>query len=137
MTLRLNPYLQFGTDAREAMTFYADVLGGHLEIMPFSTFGDPSAPEADLVMHAMLQTPGGLTLMASDSPPGMDVAPGSAHSVSLSGDEAEVLRGCWERLTEGATITMPLEKQMWGDEFGSLVDRFGVQWMVNIAAPPA
>jgi len=54
-------------------------------------------------------------------------------SISLSGDDSDALRGYWEKLSEGAQVTMPLEKQMWGDEFGMLTDRFGMQWMVNIA----
>ena len=54
-------------------------------------------------------------------------------SISLSGDDADELRRFWQGLSEGAEVTMPLEKQMWGDEFGMLTDRFGMQWMVNIA----
>ncbi|PRY18830.1 3-demethylubiquinone-9 3-methyltransferase [Pseudosporangium ferrugineum] len=83
----------------------------------------------------MLETPGGLTLMASDTPPGMEVVPGSAISVSLSGDDADELKGYWEKLSEGGAVSVPLEKQMWGDEFGTCRDRFGVDWMVNITAP--
>ena len=58
--------------------------------------------------------------------------------VSLSGDD-DALRRSWEGLAEGGTVTMPLEKQMWGDEYGQLVDRFGISWMVNIGTgePPA
>ncbi|WP_411157593.1 VOC family protein [Nocardia farcinica] len=59
--------------------------------------------------------------------------PGSSISVSLSGDDADRLRGWWNKLSEGGTVTVPLEKQMWGDEFGMCQDRFGVAWMVNIA----
>ena len=86
-------------------------------------------------MHAMLETGDGLALMASDPPPGMEVSPGSSISISLSGDEAERLRGYWAKLSDGGTVTVPLEKQMWGDEFGTCRDRFGVEWMVNIASP--
>ena len=70
--------------------------------------------------------------MASDMPPGMDYQPGNTISVSLSGDDDDRLRGYWEKLAAGGTVTMPLEKQMWGDEFGMVTDRFGVDWMVNI-----
>ncbi|MGL5863856.1 MAG: VOC family protein, partial [Phycicoccus sp.] len=58
--------------------------------------------------------------------------PGTNVHVSLGGDDPE-LRDYWQRLSDGATVTMPLERQMWGDEFGSLTDRFGIHWMVNIA----
>src|SRR5215211_7816717 len=56
-------------------------------------------------------------------------------AVSLSGDDADELRGYWEKLSSGGSVSVPLEKQMWGDEFGMCVDRFGVAWMVNITQP--
>jgi PhnB protein len=56
-------------------------------------------------------------------------------SVSLSGDDGDELHGYYEKLAEAGTVTMPLEKQMWGDEFGMVLDQFGVSWMINIAAP--
>ena len=74
-----------------------------------------------------------VTLMAADTPPGMDHNPGTNITVSLSGDDADDLRGYWEKLSAGGTVSVPLEKQMWGDEFGALKDRFGINWMVNIA----
>jgi PhnB protein len=67
----------------------------------------------------------------------MTVDKGAAVSISLSGDDSDELRRFWEGLSEGAEVTMPLEKQMWGDEFGMLTDRFGMQWMVNIAGAAA
>ena len=63
----------------------------------------------------------------------MDVTP-NGH-ISLSGDEAEVLHGYFAKLAEGGTVDVPLEKQMWGDEFGACRDRFGVSWMVDIHGP--
>jgi PhnB protein len=133
MTSRLNPYITFAGNAREAMEFYQSALGGELVVNTFGEFGD-SGPDADKVMHANLETPDGFTLMASDTPPGMDSASGGNNiSVSLSGDDADKLRGYWEQLTDGAEVTMPLERQMWGDDYGQLTDKFGIQWMVNIA----
>ncbi|MET1058641.1 MAG: VOC family protein [Nocardioides sp.] len=133
MASTLNPYFSFRDNAREAMEFYQSALGGDLETNTFGEYGDPDAPEANLIMHARLSTPAGFTLMGADTPPGMEHNPGSNITVSLSGDGAEELRGYWDKLGEGATVTVPLEKQMWGDEFGMLVDRFGIAWMVNIA----
>ncbi|MFI9402584.1 VOC family protein [Nocardia sp. NPDC052316] len=135
MTSRLNPYLTFGDTARAALEFYRDVFGGTLTISTFSEFSDQEAPGADLVMHGVLETPSGFTLMAADTPPGMEYAPGSSISISLSGADAAELHGYWDRLSEAGTVSVPLEKQMWGDEFGLCRDRFGVAWMVNIAAP--
>jgi PhnB protein len=55
-------------------------------------------------------------------------------SVSLSGDD-ESLREVYTKLSDAGTVTMPLEKQMWGDEFGMVTDQFGVSWMINITQP--
>ncbi|WP_155373447.1 VOC family protein [Catellatospora vulcania] len=133
MASRLNPYISFNGNAREAMEFYQGILGGNLTMSTFGEFGDKDAPYADQIMHAMLESDAGYTLMASDTPPGMAYHPGDNITVSLSGDDGDLLRGYWEKLTEGGAVGVPLEKQMWGDEFGALKDRFGVNWMVNIA----
>ena len=90
-------------------------------------------PDAQKIMHGQLETPAGYTLMASDTPAGMDRTVGTNMSVSLSGDDGDELRGYFTKLAEGGTVTMPLEKQMWGDVFGMVTDPFGVGWMVNIA----
>ena len=137
MSSRLNPYISFGDSAREAMTFYQEVFGGVLTLNTFGEYGDPAAPEAELVMHGQLETANGFTLMGADTPPGMDRQEGSSITISLSGEDAEELTGYWERLSQGAEVTMPLERQMWGDDYGQLTDRFGVQWMVNIAGTAA
>jgi PhnB protein len=71
--------------------------------------------------------------MGADTPVGMDHNPGTNITVSLSGDDAAELRRYWERLASGGTVSVPLEKQMWGDEFGMCVDKFGIGWMVNVA----
>ncbi|MET7804637.1 MULTISPECIES: VOC family protein [Micromonospora] len=137
MTSRLNPYLSFRDNAREAMEHYQRVFGGDLRMNTFGEFGNPDPQVADLIMHAQLETDQGFTLMASDTPPGMEFTPGTTMAVSLSGDDADDLRRWWEQLAEGGNVTMPLEKQMWGDEFGMCVDRFGTSWMVNIGQPQA
>jgi PhnB protein len=132
MASRLNPYLNFDGNARQAMEYYKGVFGGELTMNTFGEFGNAGTPEADKIMHAQLETDRGFTLMASDTPPGMQRNPGDSMSISLSGDDAGELRGYWDQLSDGGTVTMPMEKQMWGDEFGMCVDRFGVPWMVNI-----
>lgn len=137
MTFRLNPYISFTDDSREAMEFYRNVFGGNLTILTFGDAGSPDASIADKVMHARLETDDGHTLMASDTPPGMSRTYGDNITISLSGDDSDRLRGYWEKLSAGGSISIPLEKQMWGDEFGQCKDRFGVSWMVDIAAPGA
>lgn len=137
MSTKLNPYLNFPGTAREAMQHYESVFGGTLTLMTFADAGAEGVPDPQQVMHAMLETPSGYTLMASDLPPGMDHQPGTSVAVSLSGDDAEELRGYWSGLSADGTVTMPLEMQMWGDEFGQCEDQFGIGWMVNISAPQA
>jgi PhnB protein len=132
MAAVLNPYLGFDNNARQAMEFYREVFGGDLRINTFGEYGQSDSPDADKVMHAQLETDNGFTLMASDTPAGMQRTQGDTITISLSGDDAGALRGYWEKLSDGGTVTMPLEKQMWGDEFGMCVDKFGVPWMVNI-----
>jgi PhnB protein len=136
MASRLNPYISFPGTARDAMEFYKDVFGGNLAMNTFAEFG-ADAPNPDQIMHSQLETDRGFTLMASDLPPGMEHQPGNDIAVSLSGDDAAELRGYWDKLSDGGTVTMPLERQMWGDEFGMCVDRFGVSWMLNIGQPQA
>ncbi len=137
MASRLNPYLNFANNARQAMEFYKDVFGGDLTLNTYGELGAPDAPEANNIMHGMLETKGGMTLMGADSPPGSEVTPGGNITISLSGEEADELRGYWEKLSKGGTISIPLEKQMWGDEFGMCVDQFGIPWMVDIVPPKA
>lgn len=135
MSIHLTPYLGFDGAAREAMERYQVIFGGELEISTFGEFGDAAGPGADGVMHAQLISPDGLRLMASDTPPGEEYHPGGPHSVSLFGDNAEPMRAWFEQLAVDGRVVMALEPQMWGDEFGQCVDRFGVSWMVNISAP--
>ena len=135
MVSRLNPYLSFPGNARQAMEFYRDVFGGSLTLSTFGEYGDAGAPGADGIMHGQLETDRGYTLMAADNPPGMEYQPGTNITVSLSGDDGDELRSYWAKLADGGTVTVPLEKQMWGDEFGQCVDRFGIAWLVNIGQP--
>lgn len=139
MTTRLNPYLSFRTEARDAMDFYQSVFGGELTR---NTFGEmPEIPgsdpaEGDKIMHSQLETEGGITLMAADTPVSMG-EPSTNSSISLSGEDEAELRGYWEKLSGSGSVTVPLEKAPWGDSFGMCVDKFGVPWMVNIAGSPS
>ncbi|MFF5788647.1 VOC family protein [Streptomyces sp. NPDC012693] len=135
MPSRLNPYISYDGDARRAMEFYKDVFGGTLALHTFGESGGVEAGDAaaDKIMHAMLEADNGFTLMAGDVPPGMEHRPGNDIAVSLSGEDAAELRGYWDRLSADGTVSVPLEKQMWGDVFGMCTDRFGITWMVNIS----
>jgi PhnB protein len=131
---RLNPYISFADSARQAMEFYRGVFGGELTMNTFGEMGGAAPGDENKIMHSQLETPAGYTLMASDAPAGMPHSEGSSISVSLSGDTDD-LRGYFTKLSEGGSVTVPLEKQMWGDEFGMCVDKFGIQWMVNVSQP--
>jgi len=136
MAARLNPYLNFRSEAKDALAFYRSVFGGEVTSSTFGEFGvsqDPS--EAEKIMHGQLETPSGFTLMVADVPNSMDFVPGSNISVSLSGgaEEHAELSGYYEKLVEGGTVVEPLATAPWGDAFGMVVDRFGINWLVNIA----
>ncbi|WP_025156773.1 VOC family protein [Leifsonia aquatica] len=138
MSSTLNPYLNFRGQAREAMDFYASVFGGEVTRSTFAEFQVSQEPsEAEWIMHSQLATPAGFTLMAADVPAHMELKDGSTISVSLSGDDEAELTGYYEKLIVGGTVVEPLSKAPWGDSFGMAVDRFGTQWLVNIAGTPA
>jgi PhnB protein len=133
MTTKLNPYLGFRDTAKAAMEFYHSVFGGELTL---STFGEYQASEDPAeqgkIMHGMLVTDSGLTLMGADTPNSMGYTPGDNYSVSLSGEDEAELRGYWEGLSADGTVAMPLERAPWGDVFGMCTDKFGISWLVNI-----
>jgi PhnB protein len=134
MQTKLNPYINFKDNTREAMEFYHSVFGGKLDLSTFKEFQaseDPS--EDDLIMHAMLETENGMAFMASDTPKRMEYHPGTNFSISLSGDNEAELTSYYQALSEGGVVTMPLTKAIWGDTFGMCTDKFGVNWMVNIS----
>jgi PhnB protein len=117
------------------MEFYKRVFGGTLAVNTFKEYNASTDPaEDDLVMHAQLEGEHGVVFMASDTPPRMEWNPGSNFSMSLSGDDEAVLGGWFDRLADGGTVTMPLNDAPWGDKFGMCVDKFGVNWLVNVSA---
>jgi PhnB protein len=134
MPTKLNPYISFKDNAREAMQFYQSVFGGNLTMSTFAEFQMAEDPaESEKIMHSQLDTDNGLTLMGADTPNSMEYDDGKRVTISLSGESESELRGYWDKLADGGTVTMPLEQAPWGDSFGMCTDRYGVDWMVNIA----
>jgi PhnB protein len=131
MPSQLNPYLNFNGNARQAIEFYASVFGGTPNFSTFADLGATDSPDANKIMHAVLHTDAGYAIMGADTPTGMEYQPMAGSAISISGDDA-ALRGYFEQLASGGTVTMPMEKQAWGDEFGMCVDKFGIAWMVDI-----
>ena len=138
MKTKLNPYINFRKNAREAMEFYKSVFGGTLKISTFKEYHASQNPSEDnLIMHAELDAGGGLEFFASDTPERMEFIPGNNMTMSLSGDDEKLLTNYFQKLSFGGKVSMPLEKAIWGDTFGMCTDKFGVGWLVNIAAKKA
>ena len=138
MQSKLNPYLSFKDNTREAMEFYRTVFGGKLQLSTFKDYHASQDPSEDnMIMHSVLEADNGITFMASDTPNRMEYRAGTNMSMSLSGDNEAELKAYFEKLSAGGTVTMPLEKAIWGDSFGMCTDKFGVQWLVNIAGQKA
>lgn len=130
------PYINFGGECKEAVTFYAKAFGVELPQMMFYKDMPPN-PEApfpegakDFVMHAML-TVGSDTIMFSDVPPGMPMSKGNNISILISLPDEEKLKSVFDALSEGGEVTMPLQPTFWTKLYGALTDRFGIAWQFN------
>jgi PhnB protein len=135
MQSKLNPYLSFKNNARQAMEFYKSVFGGNLQLRTFKEFHASQAPEEEnLIMHAELNAGDVLTFFASDTPARMEYHPGTNINMSLTGDNESELKTYFQKLSAGGKVSMPLKTEVWGDTFGMCTDKFGVGWMVNINA---
>ena len=138
-TTRLNPYLSFRDTAKQAMEFYQSVFGGELNTSTFGEFHASEDPaEQDKIMHAMLEAPNGLVLMASDTPNSMDLTPGRQPlGLAQRRRRGASCAGTGTSCPTAGRSTMPLEKAPWGDHFGMCTDKFGIHWLVNIAGEAA
>ena len=135
MQSKLNPYVNFKGDAREALEFYKTVFGGSLELTTYKEGGMTEHQAVpDQIMHGLLLTDNGMTLMCADTPDGMPYSKGTNISLSLSGDNEAELTGYYNKLVDGGVVAEPLAKAPWGDTFGMVTDKFGIFWMVNIVA---
>jgi PhnB protein len=144
-TMKIHPYLNFAGKTEEAFRFYAKVLRGKLtEIHRFGSMpqGDGfelTAEQKQLVMHVGLELPNGQMIMASDMLEGMGPprVEGNNISISIHPSSREEADRVFTGLAEGGVTTMPIADQFGGDYFGSLTDRFGINWMVNYSAAAA
>lgn len=134
--MRIEAYLFFPGTTGEAMEFYKDVFGGELTITSRGDV-DPSATGAEKsqVINALLASPE-LHLRASDRG---DCANTTQNRVALSimGSDEPRLRYIYDQLSADGTADSPLEKQFWGDTFGTLTDKYAINWQINIEATPA
>lgn len=132
----INPYLNFLGNTEEAFNFYKSVFGGEFAmVMRFrDTEHGANLPEEDKdkIMHIALPI-GSNMLMGTDclTSMGQNLKFGDNFSISVSPDSMEQTQAIFNGLAEGGNVVMPLKKEFWGDHFGLLFDRFGIQWMVN------
>ncbi len=130
---RINSYLTFSGNCRDAMSFYRDCLGGDLMLQ---TIGDiPVAkdmPEQmkNCILHSTL-TNASLVLLASDMVPPPGLVRGNAIALSLDCCSDDEIRHCYKNLSRGGVADYPLEETFWGSLFGGLTDRFGNHWLLN------
>jgi PhnB protein len=130
-TITLDPYIFFKGNCREAMEFYKGIFGGELSVMTYGQVpGNTQEDMKDKLMHALLA--GDVRIMGSDTEKASEQA--AKISLSLGGEDADKLGTIFDGLSEGGEVRSALKKESWGDTFGSLIDKFGVEWMVNIAA---
>ncbi len=131
--ITLNPYIFFKGNCREAMEFYKSIFGGELTVQ---TYGDVNTASeqmpAENIMHAMLQSEE-FTVLGSDTAAASPTA--AKITLCLGGSDKEKLTNIFNHLSDGVEIKYPLKKEFWGDTFGSLTDKYGVEWMVNISEP--
>lgn len=135
--ISLEPYLFFKGNAKEAMEFYKSVFGGELTMSklgdsPKEVLDQMKVDESrhDEIMHASLRGP--VNLMGSDSNMASDHS--AKVELSLGGTDEAQMKGIFDKLAEGGKVRMPLEKQFWGDMFGMVTDKFGVDWNMNIGS---
>lgn len=128
-----NTYINFHGRAREAMEFYHKIFGGKLDLLAFNESGAPKpAGPNDTIMHSYLEA-NGMVLMGTDGMPEYPPTVGDNMSVSLMGKDKEQLTKIFDQLSAGGQVKQPLKKESWGDTFGYFVDKFGINWMVDIA----
>ncbi len=133
--LSLEPYLFFNGNAREAMEFYKLVFGGELNIstiaeVPAGTPTMPGSKPTD-VMHASLKG-GAVEIMATDSQKASDHS--AKIELCIGGTDEALMRQIFDKLADGGKVKVKLDKQFWGDIFGSLTDKYGVDWMMMIGS---
>lgn len=138
MAIDVTPHLNFRGDARAALELYHSVFGGELTLVTYADMGNADPATADHITWGQVASADGFRIMAFDVYPHLPWEPGQ-HSfyVSVRGTDAAELEGYWDGLTDGATVTQPFGPAPWAPMYGQLTDRFGVTWVLDIAAGPA
>jgi PhnB protein len=134
MSVTTTTHLNFRGQARAALEHYRDVFGGDLVVTTHAqVYGTTDPAEAELVAWGQVSSAQGFRVMAFDVPAARPYDPGvAAFFVSVRGTDPDELRGCWDRLADGATVLAPLEPAGWSPLYGMLTDRFGVTWVLDL-----
>ncbi|HSZ85512.1 MAG TPA: VOC family protein [Puia sp.] len=131
--MKLSPYLNFDGNAEEAVEFYKTALDG--EVVMLTRFGESPVPSADdekqKIMHARIVFGGDNIIMISDTLKGSPFSTNGNIQLSIGLDDEAKTNQIFNKLSEGGKVVMPVAKQFWGDIFGMLQDKFGVNWMLN------
>jgi PhnB protein len=150
MSITTTTHLNFRGEARAALEFYGSVFGGQPTIATYGDFGMPKdVPGADNVVFGQVETADGFRVMAYDIPgASSDATPtfGSARRengvtltdqpffVSVRGETLDEIERYWNALSADATVVEALAVSAWSPGFGMLTDRFGVTWILDVAA---
>ena len=135
---QISPYLRLGGDCVEAMTFYQSCLGGDLNVQKVgdSSLADQMPPEMhDRVIHATLIN-GELSLMGSDMAGPEGLTAGNTIALSVSCESEEALHAAYAGLSTDGDATFPPQKEFWGGIFGTLNDKYGIEWLLNYTPTP-
>ncbi len=129
---RTNPYLPFAGNCREAINFYKDALHG--EILSVQSFAEANyqmdTDHADNIIHAEVKAED-IVFYASDGMPGFVPQGGNMVTLSINLEDLAEEKQIFNALSAGGKVTMALNDTFWGARFGMLVDKFGIQWMLN------
>ncbi len=130
---RIDAYLFFENECREAMNFYQQCLGGELtttKIGESPAAAQMPADKHDMIMHSSL-TNGEMTLLAADNCMGGKLENGKRMALSLNCSSSEELHDVYNKLSAGGKATHTPRVEFWGDTFGMLTDKYEVDWMLS------
>ncbi|MEU9507073.1 VOC family protein [Micromonospora sp. NPDC048170] len=150
MSITTTAHLNFRGNAREALEFYQSVFGGEMTVIAYGDFGMPKElPDAGNVVWGQVANDDGFRVMAYDVPSqagaGITPAPstrrengmtltGEPFFLSVRGETVEEVGALWEKLADGATVVEAYGPAQWSPAFGILTDRFGITWILDVAA---
>lgn len=129
--MQVNSYLIFNGQCEEALNFYKSVFGGEAMLNRYEGSPMPFPPEyKNKILHANWQFEGN-TVMLCDTVPGSAYKEGNNFSLFVNIPQVITMDGLFQKLSQGGTITMPLQDTFWGARFGTIRDKFGVNWMFS------